>query len=295
MHINCITMNRKLRLLPLLVLLAWAGRSQAQTTPNNTSDTTHHMMHHRWANRPGGDSLARHGHRPEGWAQRGEGFRGHDGVGGRNGYAFNHRGQHRFGHGRGGRFGRGHGGFGHEGFARFTPEQRKQLLAINKDYRQKREDLYKQDNITLKQYKAGLIALEKDKKAKTQALLTPQQKTEMASRRSRMEENRQVMAAARLERLRLDLKLTDDQVAQIKTGQQNLRNQVQAIHANDNLLPQEKRAQMKALMTTRNDNMKTILTPDQYTKFQQRSHHRGGFGGPGGPWQGHGGFGGKTT
>lgn len=259
MHINCIIMNRKLRFLPLLLLLAWAGRSQAQTT----------------------DSVARHGfhhgangfHRPDGWAQRGEG-----------------RGQRGFrGHGD-------HGGFRHEGFAHFTPEQRKQLLAINKDYRQKREDLYKQDNITLKQYKAGLIALDKDKKAKTQALLTPEQKTEMATHRNRMEENRQVMAAARLERLRLDLRLTDDQVAQIKTGQQNLRNQAQAIHENDNLLPQEKREQMKALMVTRNDNMKTILTPDQYTKFQQKSHHRGGgFRGPGGPWQGHGGFGGRTT
>jgi Spy/CpxP family protein refolding chaperone len=221
MHINCIIMNRKLKLLPLLVLLAWAGRSQAQTTPGNASDTTHHMMHHRRGNRPGG-------------------------------------------------------GFGHERFAHFTPEQRKQLMAINKDYRQKREDLYKQDNITLKQYKAGLIALDKDKKAKTQALLTPEQKTGMTTRRTRMEENRQVMAAARLERLRLDLRLTDDQVAQIKTGQQNLRNQAQAIHENDNLLPQEKREQMKALMTTRNDNMKTILTPDQYTKFQQKFHHRGG-------------------
>ena len=156
-------------------------------------------------------------------------------------------------------------------------------MAINKDYRQKREDLFKQDNITLKQYKAGLIALDKDKKAKLQALLTPQQKDELAARRKRMDENRQVMAAARLERLRLQLNLTDDQVARLKTGQQNLRNQAEAIRDNDNLLPQEKREQMKALMTTRNDNFKTILTPDQYTKFQQmRSHHRpGGFGSPG--------------
>jgi ribosomal protein L15 len=273
MHINCIIMNRKLKLLPLLVLLAWAGRSQAQTT----------------------DSLARHGfhqgangfNHSDGWAQRGEG-RGQRRDFGRGQRGF-HRGQ------RGFRRHDGHGGFGHEGFAHFTPEQRKQLMAINKDYRQKREDLYKQDNITLKQYKAGLIALDKDKKAKTQALITPQQKTEMAMRRNRMEENRQVMAAARLERLRLDLQLTDDQVAQIKTGQQNLRNQAQAIHENDNLLPQEKREQMKTLMTTRNDNMKMILTPDQYTKFQQKSHHRGGFGGPGGQWQGRGSFGGRTT
>jgi hypothetical protein len=162
-------------------------------------------------------------------------------------------------------------------------------MAINKDYRQKREDLFKQDNITLKQYKAGLLALDKEKKAKLQTLLTPQQKDAIVARRKKMDENRQVMAAGRLERLRLNLNLTDDQVSQIKASQQNLRNQTQAIRDNDNLLPQEKHEQIKALMTARNDNFKTILTPDQYTKFQQMMshHHRGGPGGPGNnPWRG---------
>lgn len=178
----------------------------------------------------------------------------------------------------------------HREMIHYTPEQRQQVEAINKEYRQKREDLFKQDNITLKQYKSGLLALEKEKKAKVQALLTAQQKEQLANRHKRMDENRQVMGAARLERLRLTLNLTDDQVARIKTGQLNLHNQALAIHDNDNLLPQEKREQMHALMMTRNDNLKTILTPDQYTKFQQMFHHRHG-----GPWQGRGGFSGKTV
>jgi hypothetical protein len=83
----------------------------------------------------------------------------------------------------GGHFGRGgHGGWGDRGIAvHYTPEQRKQVMTINKDYKQKSEDLFKQDNITLKQYKAGLIALQKEKKTKLQALLTPQQKDEVSS------------------------------------------------------------------------------------------------------------------
>lgn len=259
-------MNRKqLSLILGLLFLGWAAN--AQSTGNNPTTDTTHTMHHRFHGAPNGYGF----HRPGG-------FRGH------NDYAFHRPGQNRFG--------RGHRG--HRGFTHYTPEQRKQAMAINKDYRQKREDLFKQDNITLKQYKDGLIALDKEKKAKLQALLTPQQKDEMTTRRKRMDENRQVMAAAHLERLRLELNLTDQQVAQIKAGQQNLRNQAQSIRQNDNLLPQEKHEQMKALMTTRNDNFKTILTPDQYTRFQQmmNRHHFGGSGGPGGPgggpWQGRG-------
>ncbi len=153
-------------------------------------------------------------------------------------------------------------------------------MAINKDFKQRSEALFAQDNITLKQYKAGLIALQKDKKAKLTALITPQQKNEMAERRKHMSENAQVMAVARLERLRLHLNLTDDQVAKLKAGQENLRSQIKAIHENYNLLPQEKRTQMKALFAKRNDNYKAVLTPEQYSQFE-KMHHRPG-NGPGG-------------
>jgi Spy/CpxP family protein refolding chaperone len=244
-------MNRKLVLLGAF-LLTMAATTQAQTTPDNRSDTTHHRFH-----------------RPD--RQR---FRGN---------AENFRGDNAF--------------RGHRNFIHYTADQRKQVMAINKEYRQKRGDLFKQDNITLKQYKSGLVALDKEKKTKMDALLTPEQRSELASRKKKMEENSQVRQAGRIERLRLELNLTDDQIAKIKTGRQNLRNQMQSIHGNDNLLPQEKRQQMKALMASRNDDMKTILSPDQYTKFQELSrHHR--FEGPRGPhrpWQSRGDFGGHTT
>jgi hypothetical protein len=279
-------MNRK-NLFLLLGVLTLGFAANAQTT-----DTTH-IMHHRFHGAPNDTS----NHRFHG-APNGYGFHRPGGAPGafpgRDGYAFHRPGQNRFGQNRHGRsrFEQNRFGRGHHEFVHYTPEQRKQVMAINKDDRQRREDLFKQDNITLKQYKAGLLALDKEKKAKLQALLTPQQKDELTIRRKKMDQNRQVMAAAHLERLRLQLNLTDDQVAQIKTGQQNLRNQTQAIRANDNLLPQEKREQLKALMTARNGNFKTILTPDQYNKFQQMMsrHHFGGPGGPGGPgngpWQG---------
>lgn len=154
-------------------------------------------------------------------------------------------------------------------------------MSINKDYKQKSGDLFKQDNLTLKQYKAGLIALQKEKKSKIEGLLTPLQKDEVTLQRKKREDEGQLRTDERLEHLRQALKLTDDQVTKIKAGQENLLSQVKAIHENDNLLPQDKRDQMKALMAKRNDTYKTVLTPDQYTQFEQMSHHRGG--GPGGP------------
>jgi len=263
-------MNRK-NLFLLLGTLTFGWAAQAQSTGNNATSDTARIMHHRFHGAPGA-------------------FRGRDG------YAFHRPGQNRFDHNHFGhnRFGHNRHSRGHHEFIHYSPEQSKQALAINKDYRQRSADLFKQDNITLKQYKSGLLALQKEKKTKLEALLTPLQKDQQAAGRRLRDDRAQLMASTRLERLRQALSLTDDQVAKLKTGQEDLRGQARAIHQNENLLPQEKRAQLKALMTTRNDTFKSVLTPDQYNKFQQMSHHRRG-GPDGGPWQGRGGFGGRTT
>jgi len=256
------------------VLLGWAANAQT-TTP---SDTTHRQgMYHRWGARNSDDSTTA----AKGFHRRPDGFRG--GPGGamawdrQGGYGYNGGLGHgrSFGHGRGFGRGAGHNGWGSEARIHYTPEQRKQVAAINKEYRQKSEDLFKKDNSTLREYKAGLLALQKEKKSRLQALLTQKQKDEIAARRKRMAENMQVMAVARMERLKLHLGLSDDQVVKIKAGQENLRSQAKAIHENDNLLPQQKMEQMKALMAKRNDTYKSVLTPEQYSQFEKMSHGRG--------------------
>lgn len=157
----------------------------------------------------------------------------------------------------------------------YTPEQRSQMMAINKEYHTKSADLFKKDNITLKEYKASLLALQKEKKAKLQALLTPQQQEQIAKRKKTMEENRQVAEAARMERLKLRLNLSDDQVTKIKAGQADLHSQAKSIHENEDLLPQQKMEQMKDLMAKRKDVFKSVLTPEQFSKFEEMSRRRG--------------------
>jgi hypothetical protein len=157
----------------------------------------------------------------------------------------------------------------------FSPDQRMQMQAINRDYRTKAADLFKNDNQTLGQYKAGLLALQKDRKSKLQALLTPEQKEQMEKRRQRATENAQVRAAARMERLKIHLNLSDQQVATIKSKEADLRSRMQDLHSNDGLLPREKREKFKELGAQRRDIVKSVLTPDQLAKFNDmREDHR---------------------
>jgi Spy/CpxP family protein refolding chaperone len=210
------------------------------------------------------DTTRRSLHRHEGWGRRAGAQDGKDKAGDYN-WARGERGQR--------------GEWGHRDRIHYTPEQRQQVMSINSEYRKKSEDLFNKDNITLKEYKAGLIALRKEKKDRLEALLTPQQKDQIAARRKKMSENAQVMGAARMERLKIRLSLSDDQVARIRSGEATLHAQAKAIHENDNLLPQQKMEQMKGLMAKREDVIKSVLTPEQQTKLEEMSRHRAGRGG----------------
>lgn len=241
---------------------------KAQTTGGAPAqgDTTHrHFAHkdgqfnrgpggHQWGG-PGGAGDRQ-------WAGRG-GWGGHGGW------------EHQRGHG-------GHG-FGEMAHVRYTPDQRKQIQTIDADYRKKKADLYKQDNLTLGAYKSQLVGLDKDRRSKMQALLTDDQKKQIADAKQRASDNAQVMAAARLERMKINLQLTDDQASKIKSQSEAFRSQVQAIRDNDNLLPDQKREQMKALFDKQRTDFAAVLTPDQQAKFKDMHAHFGGRRGPAGP------------
>ena len=86
----------------------------------------------------------------------------------------------------------------------------------------------------------------------------------------------QVKAAANLERMKINLNLSDDQTAKIKSQQTNFRSQIIAIRQNDNLLAYQKKDLLKALIAKRHDAMKSVLTPEQFSQFEKMHKHNFG-------------------
>ena len=244
-------------MLILSTLLCLAGVTRAQDMGNQNRDgdsTRHHRNYQSWKQHGRSDSLSH-----------------------RNGFAYDH--------GRGRYPRRGMKRYHHSGHTHqhswyayapvhYTPGQRKQVQAINESYRKKSADLYKNDNLTLREYKSQLLALQKDRKAKMNALLTADQKTAIANWKKRADEHAQISAAARLERMKIRLNLTDLQTASIKSQQQMLRSQMLAIRENDNLLPEQKREQMRDLVSKQKDALKSVLTPDQLSQLESMHKQR---------------------
>jgi protein CpxP len=95
----------------------------------------------------------------------------------------------------------------------------------------------------------------------------------------------------RVEMLQKQLKLSDDQTAQVRTIFTDERSKTEALRANTSLSRQDMRAQMMAINQDRETKMHALLTPDQATKYdemqakerermQERRENGGGGGNP---------------
>ena len=96
------------------------------------------------------------------------------------------------------------------------------------------------------------------------------------------------MAKERAAKMAEELKLTDEQKTKVTAL---LKEQAETMRGMKDATPEERREKMKAGREEMQKKMKTILTPEQYTKWEKLRKEggpggpgrRGGPGGPGGP------------
>jgi len=179
---------------------------------------------------------------------------------------------HHAGKGKHGKHGKHHGGE-HMG-VKLSDEQKKQAAAINQNYRQQVASLKKDDNITMGAYKKKLLALQKDRKSRVSALLTPEQKTTIAQNKAKMQQKMRERSTARLEKMKQHLNLKDEQVTAIKSQQEAFRKKVSDIRANDNLLPEDKKQQIMALAKDQKEQFKSVLTKEQQDQLAKDREER---------------------
>ena len=96
------------------------------------------------------------------------------------------------------------------------------------------------------------------------------------------------MEERRLEMMTKQLNLTPDQVTQVKAIEADNRTQMRALHEDTSTAPADKRPKMMAMREASTAKVRSILTPDQQTKFdamearmrERMQNREGGQGGP---------------
>lgn len=154
-----------------------------------------------------------------------------------------------------------------------TEDQKAKFKTQNENFRQQMAELKKNDNITVKEWKAKAEGLRKDHKTKIQGILTPDQKQKMEKMKVEGKTREEGMRKERAEKMKTRLGLSEEQSIKMESNRKVTGEKMKAIRENSSLSEDQKREQMRELHKKQQENMKSILTEEQQKKLKE-SHHQ---------------------
>ena len=157
----------------------------------------------------------------------------------------------------------------------FTDAQKAQAKTINEDSRKKMQELKKNESITVKEQRDRRAAIQKERKTKIDGLLTGEQKTKMTQLKAEHKAKKEAGYAKRLDKMKTNLNLTDEQVTKLKAQQAANRAKAEQIKNNESLSREQKKAQMMALKAEAKEQHNKIFTAEQMKKKEEMRKNRG--------------------
>lgn len=164
-----------------------------------------------------------------------------------------------------------------------TDAQKEQLKTEKEAFQKKMEAHKKNENITVKEWKAKRESLVKEHRANVEKVFTPEQKAKMESLKKEGQAKHEGMMKERAEKMKAHLGLTDDQSAKLEKSRKEMGDKMRAIRENKSLTEEQKREQMRELGKKQKEEMKSILTKEQLEKMKEgrKQGPRGEGNGPG--------------
>jgi Spy/CpxP family protein refolding chaperone len=150
-----------------------------------------------------------------------------------------------------------------------SEDQKAQFKSQHEAFRKQMEELKKNDNITVKEWRSKMENLRKDNKEKLQGILTSDQKAQMEKMKQEGKAKQEEMMKKRVEMMKTRLGLTDEQSAKLQKNHKDLEQQMRSIHENKSLTDDQRKEQMKNLMQKNKESLKSILTEEQLKKLKE--------------------------
>ncbi|WP_207511994.1 Spy/CpxP family protein refolding chaperone [Longitalea luteola] len=155
-----------------------------------------------------------------------------------------------------------------------TDEQKTAMKSINEDFKQQMTDLKKsEDRITVTEWKSKMATIRKDRHEKVDKVLTAGQKAELKKMKPHGKKFRQDKHN-RIDRMQQELNLTAEQRAAVEKHFSESQIKMRAVHDDKSLTEDQKKQQYKTLHTQQQENLKSILTADQWNKYQELKKNR---------------------
>lgn len=156
-----------------------------------------------------------------------------------------------------------------------SDEQKKKTKELNESYQKQFAELRKNSSMTVGDYRTKTAALKKEQHEKMQALLTPEQKTQIATQRKNREQKMKDGQARQFDKMKSTLGLTEEQSKKLKESQAGLQDKIKSIRENKTLSDDQKREQVRAISKEQHEKLKAVLTPEQLQKMKSGRKGKG--------------------
>jgi Spy/CpxP family protein refolding chaperone len=159
-----------------------------------------------------------------------------------------------------------------------TDDQKNEMKVINDDFKQQMTELKKsEDKITVTEWKSKIATIRKDHHEKVEKVLTDEQKASLKKMHKEHGKGFRQDKHNRIEEMKKELSLTDEQTAAVEKNLSESLIKMRTVHDDKSLTDDQKKTQYKTLHDQQQESLKSILTPDQWTKFQElKKNHRYG-------------------
>ncbi len=174
-----------------------------------------------------------------------------------------------------------------------TEDQKAKFKTQQESFKKQMEELKKNDNITVKEWKSRMESLRKENKTQFEKILTSEQKATMekmkAERKAKMESmgkdrdekmdgtkrtGNENFGKERGERMKAELGLSADQSAKLDATRKETQEKIKSIRENNSLSEDQKKDQVKEVMKGNKEKLKFILTEEQMKKMDEMRKHK---------------------
>ncbi|MEP7251801.1 MAG: hypothetical protein ABI683_05450 [Ginsengibacter sp.] len=153
--------------------------------------------------------------------------------------------------------------------------QKQQAKSLRDEYKTQHTQLdANKASMSQEDYKAKKMALRSEQKSKFESILTADQKSKMADMKSQQMAKRSEMGEKRMDKMKTNLKLTDDQVAKLKSQHESFASEAKSIRDNTSLTEEQKKQSIMDLRKRSQEDQKSILTAEQLQKKEEMKSKR---------------------
>lgn len=153
--------------------------------------------------------------------------------------------------------------------------QKQQAKSLRDEYKTQYQQLEaNKASMSKEDYVAKKKTLRSEQKEKFDVILTADQKAKMGELKTKQMAKRSDMGEKRMDKMKSNLNLTDDQVAKLKSQHENFAAEAKSLRENSSLTEEQKKQSMMELRKRSQEDQKSILTAEQLQKKEEMKSKR---------------------